>query len=231
MPNTIKVEFNQRLQVGFLLIFSAVFVATIVDQSLNRQIDSIIRSSQGLSNMIFVWGAASLLSTLFFPLLISLLCSQTLANQNSAFWVMFNEKFELGLIETLRAWGKIFLWSFVFIIPGVVKYTYYLMSPFVVFFSKKYAAGEVDALEYSTQLSKKFFWRLNFWLFLFYLMIPIATSTLLDEYKLFSLHPVSAIACVALESFLILAFHFFILKLFFKYLNEFENEVNHGVIV
>ena len=73
---------------------------------------------------------------------------------------MMGEKFELAFVETLRAWGKTFLWCFLFIIPGLIKYTYYLMAPFVVLFSRKYAAGEEDALKYSEQLSKKF-WTLG----------------------------------------------------------------------
>lgn len=210
-----------------MLIFSAVLAATFADQLLNKQIDSIIRSPQGLSNMIWVWGLLSLNVTLFFPLLITLLCSQTLAVNVHSFRSFFNGKFELGLIETLRAWGKTFLWCFVFIIPGLIKYTYYLMAPYVVFFSERYAEGEVDALEYSALLSKKFWWRLNLWLTVFYFVIPVILSSLLDEYRLFSLHPVSALACVLLETCLVLSFNYFILKLFFKYLNE----VEHGSVI
>lgn len=222
MTKTTQVEFKNIFQLSLLLIFSAVLIATLIDQSLNQQIDHIIRSTEGLSNMIWIWGSLSLVSALIFPLLISFLCAQTLANAGTSFTAMMNEKFELGLIETLRAWGKTFLWCFVFIIPGLIKFTYYLMAPFVVFFSKKYADGEVDALEYSTQISKKFWWRLNFWLTLFYALIPLALSSFLDEYRLFNVHPVSAIFCVVLETALVLAFHYFILKLFLKYLKEFE---------
>ncbi len=199
----------------------------MVDQLLNKQIDQVIRSPQGLSNMIWLWGSVSLISTLFFPLLISLLCSQTLSAKPHSIQKLFNEKFELGLIETLRAWGKTFLWCFVFIIPGLIKYTYYLMAPYVVFFSQAYAEGKVDALDYSTKLSKMFWWRLNIWLAIFYFVIPLALSSALDEYRLFSLHPITATACVLLESILVLSFNYFILKLFFKYLNE----VEHGTSV
>lgn len=206
-----------------MLIFSAVLAATVADQLLNKQIDNLIRSPQGLSNTIWLWGAVSLISTLFFPLLITLLCSQALASRPRSIQKFISEKFELGLLETLRAWGKTFLWCFVFIIPGLIKYTYYLMVPYVVFFSERYAEGKVDALEYSTLLSKKFWWRLNLWLTLFYLIIPLALSSVLDEYRLFSLHPVSAAWCVLLETILVLSFNYVILKLFFKYLNEVEH--------
>ncbi len=138
------------------------------------------------------------------------------------------EKFELSLIETLRAWGKTFLWCFLFILPGLIKFTYYLMAPFVVLFSKRYAAGEVDALDYSEELSKKFWWRLNLWLTLFYLVIPLALSLVLDEYRLFQIHPLSAVASVLFESVLVFVFHFLILKLFIRYLDEAETTSTPG---
>ena len=173
--------------------------------------------------MIWVWGASSLISSLFFPLLISMLCSYTLSNFFVSKKVLFSEKLELALVETLRAWGKTFLWCFLFIIPGLIKYSYYLMTLFVVLFSKKYAAGEVDALEHSEKISKKFWWRLNLWLTVFYLVIPLALSSSFDEYRLFTTHPLTATLSVLLDSVLVFTFHFLILKQFIKYLNEVEN--------
>ena len=211
-----------------MLIFLAVLVAAIVDQGLNKEIEQVIRSPDGLSNMIWVWGFGSLGSSLFFPLLISMLCSYTLSDTFSSKRKMMTEKFELSLIETLRAWGKTFLWCFLFILPGLIKFTYYLMAPFVVLFSKRYAAGEVDALDYSEELSKKFWWRLNLWLTLFYLVIPLALSLVLDEYRLFQIHPLSAVASVLFESVLVFVFHFLILKLFIRYLDEAETTSTPG---
>lgn len=183
-----------------------------------------MQSSTGLSNMIWFWGALSLFSSLMFPLYSSFLCAHTLANLEGNALKYTGRKFELGLIETLRAWGKTFLWCFLFIIPGLIQYTYYLMAPFVVLFSKKYEAGEVDALDYSKRISKKFWHRLNLWLLVFYMVLPLTISSLLDEYLLFRTHPISATFSVLLETFLYFAFHFVVLKLFLRYLNEFEPE-------
>lgn len=206
-----------------MLIFLAVVVAALTDQSLNRKIEQVIRAKDGLSNMIWVWGLASLASSLFFPLLISMLCSYTLSQAFTSKGVFLKSKFELALIETLRAWGKTFLWCFAFIIPGLLKYTFYLMAPFVVMFSKKYEHGEVDALEMSEKLSKKFWWRLNLWLTIFYLLIPVTLSTLLDDLRIFQYHPYTATASAFFETILIFVFHYLILKLFIRYLNEVEN--------
>ncbi|MBC7465927.1 MAG: hypothetical protein H7256_08035 [Bdellovibrio sp.] len=222
MSPTADVQFKNTFKPGFLLVFLALLVATLIDQTLNKQIENLIQSQQGLSNSIFVWGALSLISSLLFPLLTSFLCAHTLANFSDKPWSFVSRKFELGLIETLRAWGKTFLWCFAFIIPALFYYVYYLLTPFVVMFSKKYELGEVDALEYSKNISKKFFYRLNFWLAIFYMAIPLAISSLLDEYLLFRTHPWTAMAGILLETFIYFTFHFVVLKLFLRYLNEFE---------
>ncbi len=198
-------------------------VATITDQSINKQIEAAIQSTSGLSNMIFLWGALSLLSSLFFPLITSFLCCHTLAAFKTDRTQFISSKFELGLIETLRAWGQTFIWCFAFIIPGLLKYTYYLMTPFVVIFSKNYEAGLTDALEMSEKISKLFWWKLNFWLTVFYMVIPLVLSSLLDEKRLFRFHPVSATLCVLMETGIVFLFHYVILKPFITLLNEVEN--------
>lgn len=219
----IKIEFKRIFSLNFLLTFLAAIASAMVDQALNRKIEAVIRSPDGLSNMIWVWGAASLASSLFFPLLISMLCSYTLSMAFNSKRVLFKDKFELALIETLRAWGKTFLWCFAFIVPGLIKYVFYFLAPFVVLFSKKYENGEVDALEMAEKISKRFFWRLNIWLTLFCFLLPISLSAVLDEFRVFLYHPVSATVCVFVESILIFVFHYLILRLFLRYLNEVEN--------
>ncbi|MBC7743229.1 MAG: hypothetical protein H7061_13605 [Bdellovibrionaceae bacterium] len=222
---------------GLVLLFSAVLISTIVNQIVDQRIDDAIRAPEGLSNAIWYWGAISLLSTLFFPLLFNLISSQLLISNLGSVKTFFNEKFELGCVETLRAWGKCFLWTFVFIIPGIVAFTNYFMTPFIVLFSKKYAHGEVDALKYSTQLTKMFFWRLQLWLTVFYFLIPLSLSVLLDEYRLFAVHPLSAFICILVETYFILLFHYLILQVFLKNLAQIEtaevvtSEVVNGVTV
>jgi hypothetical protein len=135
-----------------------------MDQYLTKQVENLISSKDGLSNMIWVWGGLSVLSAILFPLLISIFCAYFFITSTKSLNEFVEDNFELSLIETLRAWGKTFLWSFVFLLPGVFKYINYILTPFVVMFSKKYKRGEVDALEYSTLISKKFFWSIKLWL-------------------------------------------------------------------
>ena len=216
MSATIKIEFKNTFKTGLLLVFSALLVATLVDQLLSKQIEDAIQSPNGLSNSIWFWGALSLASSLFFPLLLSLLCCHALTSPQKTVTDFLKNKLELGLIETLRGWGKAFAWCFVFIIPGLIKYTYYLLAPFVVMFSKKYEDGEVDALIHSRTIAKLFWWKLNLWLTLFYFIIPLSTSAFLDEHRLFKIHPYQALLCVLMETILLFAFHFLILKSFLQ---------------
>ena len=224
MSETIKIEFKSTFKSGFLLVFSALLVSTLIDQLVNKQIEAAIGSPTGLSDSIWFWGALSLGTSLFFPLLLTLLCCQTMTSPHYSVSHVLKNKLEQGFIETLRAWGKTFAWCFVFIFPGLIKYTYYLLTPFVVMFSKKYENGDVDALEHSMAISKKFWWRLNIWVTVFYMLIPLAMSTLLDELRLFRSHPVTAVASVFVETLFLFIFHFLILKLFIQAMDQVENQ-------
>lgn len=212
-----------------MLIFSAVLFSTLTDQYLQRKVELLISSKDGLTSMIWVWGALSIFSSLLFPLLISLLCIFSLAFAHKNLSQYFAENMELSLIETLRAWGKTFLWSFVFLLPGVWKYIDYFLTPFVVVFSDKYKNGEVDALEYSTYISKNFWWSLKLWLGLFYVIIPTIFYLLFDKYRMFSENPISATLLVFIRSAVELLFHFIILKMFLKFINA--NEVKNAAHV
>lgn len=266
----------------FLLIFSAVLFSTVTDQLLQLQVEQLISSKDGLSAMIWLWGALSVLSAVFFPLITSLLCAYLLvdfvqtpasltalpitdvatteitaeaeaaspatdgeatlsdntgvistpqpAPTKPEIDTYLKENFELSVVETLRAWGKIYLWSFVFIFPGIIRYINYILTPFVVAFSKKYKNGEVDALEYSTKISKNFWWSIKLWLGFFFVIVPALFYLIFSDYRLFTSHPLAATGVVFLETLAELLFHYIILKLFIKFLNEHE-VVAHGTDV
>lgn len=225
-----KLNIKSFLSPYFLLIFSAILISSLTDQFIQKQIENIISSKDGLTNMIWIWGAFSLITAVFFPLIISFLCAFFLvSNPQLKLSTFFSTHFELGTIETFRAWGKTFLWSFLFIFPGIVKYINYFMTPFVVLFSERYKNGEVDALEYSTEISKNFWWSLKLWMGVFYVIVPVVLYLLLDEYRTFDAHPFTATAVVLLESLIVILFHYIILKMFIKYLNQ--KEVQHGTHV
>ena len=216
---------------GFLLIFSAMLFSTISQQYLDKKIELILRSTEGLTSMIWVWGTLSLISALVFPLVLSLLTGYFLIQNKEQRPVDFiQQHFELGLIESLRSWGKSFLWFFAFIIPGFVYFFYFMLAPQIVFFSQKYQNGEVDALSESEKYVKK-----N-WLFytvvttLFYLIIPAIMTSVFDEFRLFALHPGWAFGCIAIETILFIYFQYLLNNKLIAHLIE-EKDYKYGSYV
>ncbi len=57
-------------------------------------------------------------------------------------------------LESLRAMGKVILWSILFILPGLYFYLRYLFVPFIVIFNREYKEGQRDALLHSSKLTK-----------------------------------------------------------------------------
>ncbi len=231
-------NFITAAKIGFLPVFGALVIYAILDQFINSKIQQILQSQNGISQTIWFWATSAIALSLLVPLFTSFITcfafSKTLKNDhNLSAYVFadanteFSNKFELSLIETLRAWGKTFLWCFVFIIPGLIKYSYYLMTPFVVFFSKKYLRGEVDALELSEKISKDFWWKLNLILFVFYFVIPLTMTSLFDSSKKISSTPVLACVIIAVETFWLLLMHYFLLKYFLFHLKNHDEISSH----
>lgn len=61
--------------------------------------------------------------------------------------------------ETLRAYTWILLYSLLFLLPGIYKWTRYYFVPYVVFFDPDYDFETQDALEISSAITKDFWFR------------------------------------------------------------------------
>lgn len=213
----------------FLLIFSALFVSTLTEQIITKKVETLISSKDGLSNMIWVYVGISLLSAIFFPLVVAMLSSFNILKdslkakdpQISA-GAFVADKIELSLIETLRAWGTAFLWCFVFILPGIWKFIAFILTPYVVMFSKKYQEGKVDALEYSSKICKAYFKRVNWWLTVFYLFVPVVLYFVGEPYRLIMKTPAQATALVFVRTVVEYLFHYYMIQVFIDFINEHE---------
>lgn len=210
-----KLDYFKALKASFLLIFLAMVVYRVFDQYTTKQIETMIKSRDGISSTIWVWGGFSLVVSIFFPTLVSIICLYALKNNSirnvSAF---FKAHFELSLLETLRSWGYTFLWGLLLIIPGLIKMSYYYLTTFVVLFSPDYAEGKVDALKKSEEISKKHWIKLNLIVTFFYVILPSITSVLFDESTVFNRYPARALFFTAFEAMMVLLFHYIVLKLF-----------------
>lgn len=235
--------FNIKKAIGisFLPIFLALAISTNIDQFINTKVEAILKSQEGFANILWLYITISLISSLFFPLLVSLIAcfgfGKSLNDVNmmtykpQSFSQFFSKTFELSFLETIRSFGVAFLWSFLFIIPGLIKYGFYLLTPFVVFFSSKYHNGEVDALEVSEYLTKKFWGKLLIYSVIFVLIIPATLATVFDDYTNYRTHFVTATAITAFSAFATIMFHYFLLKNLLKYLNEYESPVQPESVV
>lgn len=63
------------------------------------------------------------------------------------------------IIETVRSYGRIALWSLLLLLPGLYKYLRLSLVGYIVQFSEEYDSGAKDALEMSSELTKFDFWR------------------------------------------------------------------------
>ena len=215
----------------FLLIFSAFFLSTLTEQILTKEVEALISSKDGLSNMIWVYVGISLLSAILFPLITAMLSSFSILkeslksiNPQVSAGGFIADKIELSLIETMRAWGTAFLWCFVFILPGIWKLIAFILTPYVVMFSKKYQEGEVDALEYSTKICKAYFKRVNWWLTVFYLFVPVVLYFIGEPYRLIMKTPVPATALVFIRTIVEYLFHYYMIQVFIDFINKYESE-------
>lgn len=74
--------------------------------------------------------------------------------------------------EYLRLLGRVLLWGLLLIVPGFIRYIQLTFVPLIVFFSRKYEDGEVDALELSTQMANRR-WKIVYPVLIFSIVISI----------------------------------------------------------
>lgn len=62
------------------------------------------------------------------------------------------------LAEYLRMIAQVLLYFLLLIIPAIIRYCRLIFVPYIALFSKHYRSDEIDAVELSLELTKKFFW-------------------------------------------------------------------------
>jgi hypothetical protein len=212
-----QISYFKALKSCLLLVFSATVLYRYLDQYITLQIENNVRSTEGLTPALYVWISLSLINSILLPLLSTLICICALKNSNSTtqhFLSFVQKYFEFSLLENLRSWGKSFLWGLLFIIPGLIKMSYYLLVTYIVTLKPEYEKGEIDALQASEKLTKKHYITVSFLFFIFFMLIPGITSTLFDEWLSFQKHYFTATIYSAFEATMLLLFNFFILKYF-----------------
>lgn len=168
-------------------------------------------SPQGTSHVVWVFGGLSLVWSVIFPLLSLLLILSVLQPLPlKQFWFTALPQ---AAIELMRAWGKSMLWSFLFLVPGILAFIRYLFVPFVVCLDPLYPQGQREALQRSWSLSKGRLGRLLTFFLMSSLVVP-ALLTVFDEWKIFILHPVSSVLICLLEMLLNICFSLWLWKIY-----------------
>lgn len=172
-----------------------------------------MNSQEGTGYKLWLYGGLTISMGMILPLLQMIL---VLAGSSQRGLLSFlNAKFKQSLIESMRSWGKAMTWSFLLIVPGVVRYIRYLFVVFIVCEDPNYAQGKVEALQTSFRLSRNIWTKLFFIYFVFAILIPSILSTQ-DELRIITLHPIAGLGFCLLESLLGIVFTLIILRIYRK---------------
>ena len=200
-----------------LPLFLLVVVSNNIDQYLNIQVEQALQSPVGATTQVYIFGFLSILSSVIFPVLLVTMALFALSNRPSV-KEFFKKYLNQVFIETLRSWGKVLLWSLLFILPGIWKYIELIFVPFVVTSSQSYDEGRIDALEASSFIFRHHWLKILGILLLFHLFIPLVLTGFFDAYRLLWKTPIASLVLSLLDTYILL----FSTQLLF---NVFQNEV------
>lgn len=202
--------FAENLKVfkkAFLPLYVLVVLSSNIDQYLNLKMENALRDPNGVQSQVFYYGFLSILSSIIFPvvllslILFALNSTHSLQKNIHDFWAKYlNQMY----IETMRSWGKTLLWSLLFIVPGIWKYLEYSLVPYVVTSSKKYDAGQVDALQASARIVRRHWFKVLTILICFHLFIPGIITVIFDAYRLLWKTPIQSLLLSGLDAYLLL---------------------------
>lgn len=192
-------------------------LAGIVDQSLTRQLEIIMRHSEGPGPELWAIAGAALLSSLLFPTLVTALALFGLYQARG--WVASLQDY-LGrvsnalYIEVVRAWGSCLRWGLLLILPGLVRLFQLAFVPMVVTAHRGYEEGRADALKTSTSYVNRRWIRLSGLVFVFQVIVPLALTQVLDPWRSYVETPFAAVATSVVDLLLAILFAQILFRVF-----------------
>lgn len=191
-----------------------------IENFLTTLIESELLSHQGTSQIIWLYGALSLIFGLTIPLYATAILFLFWKEQPATGPQPIAQSMILLFKESLRVFGKSLSWGFLFVLPGFIAYFLMSLSPLIVLFDEQYHHGKIDALRHSKTLVLRVWRPLLFFTMIFTLVIPLSITSL-DPWSSFSDHPLAATLIFALEFLTFLIFQRLILK-YWERANEFN---------
>lgn len=178
-----------------LSVFPALFCFSFFDQLLSGSARNAGITTQELMGI----ASLSILNALIFPSL-AFLAGVMVLHPARAVATSPATSFKFLLIETLRAWGKIFQGSLLLLIPGVVSYFRLCWVPYVVLCDPGYSVGKIDAIARSKEIFSISRMKSFLVVVLFNLVMAFILTGLFDEWRNFSLTPLAATGFVFVDS-------------------------------
>lgn len=212
--------FSENLRVFkkiFWPLFFLVIISSNIDQFLTLQIEQALQDPEGTQKRIYLIGFISLLCSILFPIILTttaLYALDSLNALNQSLKAFYKRHLQQLLIEMLRAWGKVLLWSLVFILPGVWKYIQFSLVPFAVTSSRRYDEGNIDALTLSKHIVTKNLGKILGILILFHIFIPLILAGLFNAYRPIWKVPLGSLILSALDTYLLLISTHLLYKIF-----------------
>ncbi len=188
MTQNSKFVSRKNIIVALVMAFLLFFFDSLFQQWMTEFLFQQISSQKGVNLWIWFPVLGSVLFSVALNLVLGGLILAALKfrkrNDQTSLLQFFASRLNLLFIESLRALGKTFSWSFLFIFPGLYKWVCYTFVPFVVMFDPDYQSGRVDALESSTQKVRFSFWKISLILTGFSVVVPLLFLSL-DDYSVF----------------------------------------------
>ncbi|MBX2986305.1 MAG: hypothetical protein KF802_00270 [Bdellovibrionaceae bacterium] len=195
-------ETCQILRVAGFPALIALILSAVIDQQINQQLEALLMNEDGPGTQLWLLAGASLFNGLLFPIFATACVLYGLARTRGdaeAPLDFLERVLNQIYIEVLRSWGSALTWGLLLILPGFIRMIQLMFVPLIVVFHRAYDEGEADALRTSGTYTRRHPFRLLGYLVLFYLVIPLTLTSLLDSWRAYDSTPVAAIGCTALD--------------------------------
>lgn len=221
----IQQYFHLLKRIG-LPVLLLTLTASSFEQLISLSVEDLMKSPEGPGYRVWTLALFSLFTTLLFQLFMSLFIlfglKPDLKPQNG--WLnsagqFFSHYGQQSLIETMRAWGKAFIYFFLFIIPGLWKILQYSFVPWIVCFHPQYDKGELDALQGSSKVFSKNWVKVLLILVVFSGILP-SLLYFFEDKSILWITPGPALTLNIINSLLHILNFQILSIIFFKYLKE-----------
>ncbi len=197
-------EFLKSLKwTAWLAVFLSFVGLGWLDGIVTEALESALRSANGTpTTKLITLGVASISLGLIFPaLMVSFAFSLHRWVAPASGLAIFRQ----SLIETMRAWGQVFLRLMLFVLPGLWRMVEIVFVPIVVGQSFAYHRGALDAPSLSAKIMRQTWVRSLLAVSFFYMFVPFIASSYFAEYKSLSEHPLGfALHCLGDTLFFLL---------------------------